>query len=118
MKTTVVITFDVDGTLECGEPKGPIKLDILRKLKEEKFTVGIVGAYQKVQKHIGNLDFYFGGDPHKIEHLSKVREMFKPRLALYVADRESDRAVALKTGFTYVCPEDFIFDLAEVPQAK
>ncbi|RLI05644.1 hypothetical protein DRO26_01605 [Candidatus Bathyarchaeota archaeon] len=103
----VVVVFDVDGTLESGNPAGPIKLETVRKLKEKGLTVGIVGAYERVQDKLSNLDFYFGGDPYKPENLRKIREKYKPTLAVYVADLPTDRNTALKTGFCYIRPEDF-----------
>ena len=104
---SVMLVFDVHGTLECGDPRGPVRLKSLRALKAENFVVGIVGAYEKVQKRVHSLDFYYDGDPHKDENLRKVMEEYKPKLAFYVADRPSDREVALKNGFCYVRPEDF-----------
>lgn len=108
MNVDVVIAFDVDGTLECGGPPGIIKIETIKRLKEKGFIVGIVGAYKKVQRHINNLDFYFGGDPHKPENLRKVRETYKPAFCIYVADLPSDRVAALRNGFSYIKPEDFV----------
>ncbi|RLI04120.1 hypothetical protein DRO30_00055 [Candidatus Bathyarchaeota archaeon] len=103
----IVFVFDVDGTLECGNPKGPIKLRMLKRMKDKGFIVGIVGAYEKVQPYIKNLDFYFGGDPHKPENMRRVREKFNPFLGFYIADLPRDRIVALENGFCYIKPEDF-----------
>ncbi|MEA2033150.1 MAG: HAD family hydrolase [Euryarchaeota archaeon] len=107
MNVDVVIAFDVDGTLECGEPPGIIKIETVKRLKEKGFIVGIVGAYKKVQRHISHLDFYLSGDPHKPENLKKVRETYKPAFCIYVADLPSDKVAALKNGFSYIKPEDF-----------
>jgi len=102
-----LIAFDVDGTLECGKPPGPIKLERVRVLKEAGFTIGIVGARERVIPKLPNLDFYFSGDPHKPEWLKAVKDQFKPLLAIYVADLPSDRKAALRLGFSYICPKDF-----------
>jgi hypothetical protein len=104
----VVIAFDVDGTLECGNPPGLIKIETVKRLKERGFIVGIIGAYKKVQQHINNLDFYLSGDPHKPENLRKVHETYKPTFCIYVADLPSDRVAALENGFSYIKSEDFV----------
>jgi len=107
MLMKVLIAFDVDGTLECGNPPGPIRLERVRLLKEAGFTVGIIGALERVMPKLPNLDFYYPGDPHKPEGLKEVKEKFKPLLAIYVADLPSDRKSALKLSYSYIHSIDF-----------
>lgn len=104
---SVVVAFDVDGTLEVGEPKGPIKLEAVKRLKEAGLIVGIVGARERVEGRLKGLDFYMDGDPFKERNLKEVAGRYRPALAIYVADRPSDREAALKAGFCYVKPSDF-----------
>jgi len=104
---SVVVAFDVDGTLEVGDPKGPIKLEEVKRLKEAGFTVGIVGAKEKVEGLLRGLDFYMEGDPFKEKNLKELMRRYRPKLAIYVADRPSDREAALKAGFCYVKSDDF-----------
>lgn len=103
----VLVAFDVDGTLEVGSPPGPIRLEAVRRLKERGLIVGIVGAKEKVEAALRGLDFYMGGDPHKERNLRELAARYRPALAIYVADRPSDREAALKAGFCYVRPDDF-----------
>ena len=102
-----MIAFDVDGTLEVGNPPGPIKLSKLKRLKEFGLIVGIVGSFKKVKGVLPNLDFYYPGHPHKPKYLREIRERYNPALAIYVGDEEADRLAALNAGFIYVRPEDF-----------
>ena len=105
---TVVLAFDVDGTLNVGCPRGPIDVGILLKLKGKGFIVGVIGAFDKVPKSIlDRLDFYFGGHPNKPRYLKLVVEMFKPDLILYVADEDRDREACRIASVIYVRPEDF-----------
>lgn len=104
---SVLVAFDVDGTLEVGDPRGPIKLDDVRRLKEAGLIVGIVGAREKVEGRLVGLDFYMEGDPYKERNLKELASRFKPALAIYVADRPSDREAALRAGFCYLKPDDF-----------
>ena len=111
----VLVAFDVDGTLTCGSPPGPIEPRLLRELKKAGFTVGIVGNYERALKVVAGLDFYLEGDPFKAENLARVASAFKPCLAIYVADLPSDREAALKAGFIYVSPRDLPLSLPRLP---
>jgi hypothetical protein len=106
-KLPFVVAFDVDGTLEYGDPEGPIKLERVKQLKDEGFSVGIIGAREKVENLLPNLDFYSPGDPLKPEGLREVKERFNPIMGIYVADRASDREAALQTGFCFMYADDF-----------
>jgi len=111
----VLLAFDVDGTLACGSPPGPIKPELLVRLKEAGFIVGIVGNYERALSEARGLDFYLEGDPFKAENLARVASAFKPCLAIYVADLPSDREAALKAGFIYVSPRDLPLSLPRLP---
>ena len=103
----VVVAFDVDGTLEVGNPPGPIKLSELKRLKELGLVVGIVGAFEKVKRIISDLEFYYPGHPHKPKYLKEIKERYNPVIAIYVGDDDADRVAALSSGFIYVRPEDY-----------
>lgn len=104
----VVLVFDVDGTLEVGNPPGPIPLKTLLYLKEKDFIVGIVGSWDKIpERTLAKLDFHYPGHPEKPKWLSKVRERYSPTIVLYIADEERDRDACKRAGVTYVKPEDF-----------
>lgn len=106
-KDGFVIAFDVDGTLEYGDPKGPVELKRVKELKDEGFTVGIIGAKEKVEHLIPGLDFYYRGDSVKFVFLKEVKEKFSSIIGIYVADMESDRRAALEAGFCFINANDF-----------
>jgi hypothetical protein len=106
-KDRFVIAFDVDGTLKYGDPEGPIGLERVKQLKEEGFTVGIIGAKDKVEKLLPGLDFYYQGDAVKFVYLKEVKERFNSIMGIYVADMESDRKAALEAGFCFIYANDF-----------
>ncbi len=104
----IVLIFDVDGTLEVGDPPGPIPLSVLSYLKEKGFIVGIVGSWAKIPKEIlSKLDFYYPGHPEKPKWLSEVCKKFNPIIAFYIADEERDREACREARVTYIRPEDF-----------
>ena len=104
----IVIAFDVDGTLECGAPKGNIKLSTLLELKKRGFIVGIVGNYLRVPKEIlQKLDFCYGTHPFKAIYLRKIKSDYKADLVIYVADDELDRRACLVAKVIYVHPQFF-----------
>jgi len=99
-----VYVFDVDGTLEVSG--GPIKLEILRKLRAYVF---IVGNYAKLAETTTEFP---NGNPEglpKEEALRRLGERFAPQEEkIYVGDdRIGDREAALKAGWKYVHPDDF-----------
>ena len=36
----LLVSFDIDGTLEAGDPPGPITMDVVRRAKERGYLIG------------------------------------------------------------------------------
>ena len=73
-----LISFDIDGTLEVGDPPGIITLDMVRKAKELGFWVGscsdrTISTQQRIWRDSGiSVDFTV------LKHqLSTVKEQFE-----------------------------------------
>ena len=39
-RLTILISFDIDGTLETGDPPGPIKMEMVRQLQSDGYIIG------------------------------------------------------------------------------
>ncbi len=114
----VVFAFDVDGTLEVGEPQGPVRLELLARIKRDckESYVGTVGNLEKGReamklcKSLYNfrLDFVLPGHPFKPLWLKWLKLLYKPTKAFYVGDEERDERAAKKAGYTYLSPADFL----------
>lgn len=101
----VLVSFDVDGTLEISD--GPIPISTLEKLKRVGWIVGIAGNYSKFQQLCPQFQLDFYGTK---EILSKLKSQFNPDLAIHVGDTEDDRARARAAGFCFIHANDFMLN--------
>ena len=98
-----VYVFDVDGTLEISE--GPVKLEVLRKLKGYVFIIGNYGKLAETTTEFPN------GNPEgllKVEALKRLGSKFAPQeKKIYVGDLPSDKEAAEKAGWNFCYAKDF-----------
>ena len=99
----VVVLFDIDGTLEVGDPPGPISLDLVRQAIALGYVVGSASdrvlSFQRELWRRHEIDLHFIGHKH---HLHEIRSRY-PDLARYVhiGDTETDRYYADMHGFEF-----------------
>jgi len=103
----VLVSFDIDGTLEVGDPAGPIKLDLVRRAKTLGYIVG--SASDRVRSDQNSLwsrhsiEMDFVGHKHKLD---EVRERFSDaRRFIHIGDTEVDRHYAKMHGFEFYLPD-------------
>ncbi len=108
----ILISFDVDGTLEVGDPPGPIPIDFVRAVKELGHIVGsasdrVISEQRAMwSRHEVEVDFV----SHK-HHLDTVREQFADALRfVHIGDTDVDERWATTHGFEFYwqhsVPED------------
>ena len=99
----VLVSFDIDGTLEAGDPPGPITMSMVRKAREHGCIIGSSSDRPlPVQQAIW--------DRHSIEvsfvsakqDLPSVKSRFPAEDYYHVGDTELDRQFALAAGFHFV----------------
>lgn len=99
----VLVSFDIDGTLEAGDPPGPITMSMVRKAREHGCIIGSSSDRPlPVQQAIW--------DRHGIEvsfvsakqDLPAVKSRFPAEDYYHVGDTELDRQFALEAGFHFV----------------
>jgi hypothetical protein len=102
----MLVAFDVDGTLECGSPTGPIKLETVRSMKKAGMTIGIISpSLFRVKKELGDLlDFYLAGP--KEEVMREMRKNYSGRM-MYIGDATLDELMAVKAGWEFCYAKDF-----------
>jgi hypothetical protein len=70
-----VVSFDIDGTMEFGDPPGPITVDLVRRVAELGHVVGSASdrtrGNQTAAWELHGVDVSFVGGKH---HLHEVRE--------------------------------------------
>ena len=99
----VLVSFDIDGTLEVGEPAGPIGLDRVRQAKTLGYIVGSasdrVQSDQRAIFRSAEIELDFIGHKHT---LGDVRERFSEATRfIHIGDTDVDRHYAKVHGFEF-----------------
>lgn len=99
----VLISFDIDGTLEVGDPPGRITMDMVRRAREHGFLIGscsdrTLSVQQMIwDKHDIQADFV--SLKHMLDDL-KVR--LNATRYIHIGDTELDRQFAQRAGFDFL----------------
>lgn len=103
----ILISFDIDGTLEVGDPPGVLTMDMVRICRDKGFVIGscsdraISGQQAMWDQH--NIPVDFVAPKHM---LSEVKARFEADLYCHIGDRELDRQFALEAGFEFLWPDE------------
>ena len=106
----ILISFDIDGTLEVGDPPGPLSMDMVRLVRDKGFLIGscsdrTLSSQRAIwAAHEIVVDFVVG------KHmLADIKERFEADVYLHIGDREDlDRQYALKAGFDFLWPHEAV----------
>ncbi|MDP6607256.1 MAG: HAD family hydrolase [Dehalococcoidia bacterium] len=98
-----MISFDIDGTLEVGDPPGAITLATVWEAHELGIVIGSCSDRPvRIQREMWETH----GVPMMFtvlkQHLDHVRESFSADHYLHVGDTEVDRAMAEQAGFEFL----------------
>jgi hypothetical protein len=99
----VLVSFDIDGTMEFGDPPGPISPSHVHDLLQRGFIVGCASDRAKSSqaglwlRH--NIELSFLGGKHQ---LMGIRERFLADRYVHVGDTDLDRRYALEAGFEFL----------------
>jgi hydroxymethylpyrimidine pyrophosphatase-like HAD family hydrolase len=98
-----LISFDIDGTLEVGDPPGDVTMEMVRKAKDLGYIIGscsdrTISNQQRLwTKHGISVDFMV------LKHqLGLVKLRFKAEEYYHVGDTDWDRFFADRAGFRFV----------------
>ena len=107
-----LISFDIDGTLEVGDPPGGITMEMVRRLQGLGYLIGscsdrTVSEQQRIWRDHGiAVDFTV------LKHrLNQVKEQFPAEEYYHVGDTETDRRVSLQAGFDFLTVDDAVLRL-------
>ena len=101
-----LISFDIDGTLEVGDPPGYITMDMVRQAQALGFIIGscsdrtVTNQLQIWQKH--DIAVEFTVLKHQLE---QVKEEFDAAEYFHIGDTNIDRQYAERAGFAYLYPD-------------
>ena len=98
-----VISFDIDGTLEVGDPPGTIPITVVRRALALGFVAGSCSdrpiSFQQALWAEHGIAVHF---TVLKQHLTTVRERFAADHYLHIGDSPIDRMMAEGAGFDFV----------------
>jgi phosphoglycolate phosphatase-like HAD superfamily hydrolase len=105
--TIFLISFDIDGTLEVGDPPGLITMDMVRRAQSHGFVIGSCSDRSASSQQLI-------WDTHEIEvdfislkhRLDDVKERFEAERYLHIGDRDLDKQHAEAAGFEFMWVHD------------
>jgi len=104
----ILISFDIDGTLEVGDPPGVLTMDMVRTAQEKGFLIGscsdrpMSGQRAIWDQHNIPVDFAVSK-----QMLPEVKAKFEADVYYHIGDREDlDKKYALEAGFEFLWPDE------------
>ncbi len=103
-----VVSFDIDGTMEFGDPPGPIPVALARAMAELGHVIGSGSDRTRADQtnlwEAHGVDVHFVGGKH---HLPEVRERFPAERYVHIGDTDVDRHFAKVAGFEFYWSHEF-----------
>ncbi|MGD9793222.1 MAG: HAD family hydrolase [Acidimicrobiia bacterium] len=98
----ILVSFDIDGTMEFGDPPGPLTVDLVRRAKDLGYVVG--SASDRIRSDQANL-----WKAHEVEvdfvmhkhHLTELFERFSCTRHVHIGDTHVDEHYAKLAGFEF-----------------
>ena len=104
-----LISFDIDGTLEVGDPPGYVTMDMVRKARGLGYIIGscsdrIIRNQQRIwREHDILVEFTV------LKHqLDLVKEEFEAEEYYHIGDTNLDRQCAERAGFEFFLPDSSV----------
>lgn len=106
MRGITLVSFDIDGTLEVGEPPGIITIPMVRQAKQLGYLIGSCSdrplGYQRQLWESLRITADFTVLKHR---LAEVKALFRAEAYYHIGDTEMDDAVASGAGFRFLRAE-------------
>jgi hypothetical protein len=98
----ILVSFDIDGTLEAGDPPGPLPMQLVRRAKEIGYVVGSASDrtlrdQRRIWRDHG-IDVDFVSHKH---HLDDIRGQFDCSRLVHIGDTHVDEHYATLAGFEF-----------------
>lgn len=109
---TKLISFDIDGTLEVGDPPGGITMEMVRDVKGLGYLIGscsdrTVSEQQRIWQDHG-IEVEFTVLKHRLD---EVKQQFPADEYYHIGDTEIDRRASLQSGFNFLPVEDAVVQI-------
>jgi hypothetical protein len=105
-----LVSFDIDGTLEMGDPPGPLGADFVRRAQQRGSVIG--SCSDRTLREQSQMWALAGIVPDFVSlkhHLEKVREEFSCARYVHIGDTQVDAHYAKRADFEFI----FVLDLAQ-----
>ena len=103
-----VVSFDIDGTMEFGDPPGPIAVALVRAVADLGHVVGSgsdrTRSDQAALWEAHGMDVAFVGGKH---HLPEVKERHPAARYVHIGDTDVDAHFAKVAGFDFYWSHQF-----------
>ena len=104
----ILISFDIDGTLEVGDPPGVLTMDMVRTVQQKGFIIGSCSdrppSSQRAIWEQHDIAVAFTVPKHM---LPDVKAQFEADAYYHTGDREDlDKQYALAAGFKFLWPDE------------
>ena len=101
--TRTLVSFDIDGTLEVGDPPGIVTISMVRLAKSLGYVIGSCSdrpiGFQRELWETLRISVDFTVLKHR---LVDVKTLFRARTYYHIGDTETDHAVATDAGFRFL----------------
>ena len=109
MSARILFSLDIDGTLEIGDPAGPITLMQVRELINRGYIVGSgsdrVIAEQRAMWEKHRIPVHFVAHKHRLDETqSNFQHLDR---YIHIGDTDVDKRYAEMHGFEFFYPEEF-----------
>jgi hypothetical protein len=109
MPVRIVLSFDIDGTLEVGDPPGGITLDMVRRAQELGYIVGScsdrpLSSQRALWERLGIPVAFVASKPE----LTDLRSQIDADGYYHVGDSDVDQQYARWAGFAFWWSEDAV----------
>ncbi len=98
-----LISFDIDGTLEVGDPPGGITMELVRQVKALGYLIGSCSDRTVSEQQRIWVDHGISVEFTVLKHrLNDVKEQFIADGYYHIGDTESDHRASLQAGFDFL----------------
>jgi hypothetical protein len=98
-----LVSFDIDGTLEIGEPPGVVTIALVRMAKELGYVIGSCSdrpiSYQEDMWATLEIAHDFTALKHRLDD---VRARFAASAYYHIGDTDTDERYAVASGFRFL----------------
>lgn len=98
-----LVSFDIDGTLEAGDPPGPVTMAMVRRAEAHGCIIGSCSDRPlPVQRGIWDRHDIRVSFVSPKQNLGDLRARFEAEEYYHIGDTELDQQFALEAGFQFV----------------